>query len=367
MEEVSGPVNLTLAEVEKAFSRKFSERKQKLMETVEILDGTHPGAPDRAIVLRDKNNPTDVPIFIRGNPANRGTVVPRRFLQILSPEIRPPYRLGSGRLELARDIANRNNPLTARVYVNRVWSLLFGKPLVSPVGDFGIRTPPPVVPELLDTLAFDFMDQGWSTKKLIFVLVTSAAYQLSSEGDPSAVKLDPENTLVHKMNRKRLSFESLRDALVNASGELDLSMHGRPVVLTKTPFPLRRAVYGFVDRQDLPSVFRSFDFANPDTSTAERFQTTVPQQALFMMNNPFVIERAKSLERSLPISNDSDRIRAVYHRLFQRPPLTAEIQLLTRYLEQPAHTLPAPSETPLSRWESLCQALLLSNEFIFVD
>ena len=367
MEEDGGPLRLTLREVEKAFARKFLERKQKLMETLEVLDGTHPGAPDRAIVLRDKPNPTDAAILIRGNPGNRGSKVPRRFLEVLSTGTQTAYRQGSGRLELARDITHPRNPLTARVYVNRVWSLLFGKPLVSTPADFGLRTPPPVVPELLDSMAFDFMERGWSTKKLIFSIVTSSAYRAASQGNPDAEKTDPENLFIHRMNRKRLSFESLRDTLVSHSGDLDLTMHGRPVVLTKPPFPLRRTVYGFVDRQDLPSVFRAFDFASPDTSTAERFQTTVPQQALFLLNNDFVIERAKALARRLPDTEMSTRLKQLYQLVFQREPTAKEEAFLRQYLEGAPHGPSDATGPALTRWESLCQALLLSNETVFVD
>lgn len=367
MERDGGPLGLTLPEVEKAFSRRFLERKQKLMETVEVLDGTHPGAPDRAIVLRDKAKPANATVFVRGNPGNPGVPVARRFLTVLSADGGLAYQRGSGRLELARDIASKNNPLTARVYVNRIWGLLFGKPLVSTPADFGIRTPPPALPELLDMLAFDFMEQGWSTKKLILSLVTSNAYRLSSQSHPAADELDPDNTLVHRMSRKRLTFESLRDTLIVASGQADFTQGGRPVSLTKAPFPLRRTVYGFVDRQDLPSVFRSFDFANPDTSTAERFQTTVPQQALFLLNNDFAVERAKALSKRLPDADPSERIQKLFEFVFQRPPSPREVELSLRHINNPAHNHSSPQNAPLSRWETLCQVLLLSNETIFLD
>lgn len=367
METQAGPLNLTLEEVEKAFSRKFLERKQKLVEVVEVFEGTHPGAPDRAIVLRERPNPSDSAVFIRGNPGNRGATVPRRFLEVLSVPERPVYRQGSGRLELARDIASKNNPLTARVYVNRVWGILFGKPLVGTPGDFGVRTAPPAVPQLLNALAWDFMEQGWSTKKLILSIVTSAAYRQSSHPNPYAEQADPENALVHHMNRKRLPFESLRDTLIRASGEMDLSMGGRPVVITKAPFPLRRTVYGFVDRQDLPSVFRSFDFANPDTSTAERFQTTVPQQALYLLNNDFVMERARALARSIPESDNTTRIRALFQRVLQRNPSPQEASRILAHLEQAPHKPSYQSGTAFSRWEGVCQAVLLLNETVFLD
>ncbi len=185
------------------------------------------------------------------------------------------FREGSGRLELARAITDRDNPLTARVLVNRVWMYHFGAGLVRTPGDFGTRAEPPSHPELLDWLADRFVSEGWSLKRLHRQILLSATYQQSAGGpeDSSirelALHQDPENRWLWHMPMHRLSFEELRDALLAVTGEIDASIGGRPVDLLKAPFPTRRTLYGEVDREDLPSVFRAFDFANPDSADPE--------------------------------------------------------------------------------------------------
>jgi hypothetical protein len=200
---------------------------------------------------------------------------------------------------MAEAVASRNNPLTARVWVNRVWGHLFGSGIVDTPSDFGVRGSPPTHPELLDSLACELMDDGWSTKRLIRRLVLSGTYRQSSQTRADCVAVDPENKLLWRANRRRLDLESLRDSLIAAAGRLDEKMGGPSVSLTDAPFSTRRSVYGFIERQNLPAFFRTFDFANPNTHTPERPQTTAPQQALFLMNSPFAIEQATFLaERS---------------------------------------------------------------------
>jgi hypothetical protein len=240
--------------------------------------------------------PVEPVVFLRGNPGSPGPKVDRRFLAILSPDRKPePFRHGSGRKELAEAIASRDNPLTARVWVNRVWGHLFGAPLVATPSDFGVRGTPPTNRELLDWLACEFMDNGWLTKRLIRQIVLSATYRQSSESRPECVAIDAENLLLWRANRRRLDLESLRDSLLVAAGRLDETMGGPSVSLTTAPFSARRSVYGFIERQNLPAFFRTFDFANPNTHTPERPLTTSPQQALFLMNSPFVFEQANHL------------------------------------------------------------------------
>jgi hypothetical protein len=367
MDEEAGPLNLTQAEVEQAFPRKYRERRQKLMEVVQVFEGTHPGAPDRAIILKDRSKPLEPVVFIRGNPGNRGPVVPRQYLEVLSEGERKVWKEGSGRLELAQAIASPSNPLTARVYANRVWGILFGRPLVTTPGDFGVRTPPPAISGLLDLLAADLVADGWSSKALIRRIVLSGAYRMSSGTVAGQEDKDPDNAFFHRQDRRRLTFEAMRDTLVFASGELDTRVGGRPEILTKPPYPLRRAVYAFVDRQDVPSVLRAFDFASPDTSTPERFQTTVPQQALYLMNNDFLVERARALAARLPAGDVGTRVGALFSMLFQRSPTAAEAGLVRDYLSRPAHGAPDEKSKPIDRWTSLCQALLISNESVYVD
>ena len=238
----------------------------------------------------------DPVVFLRGDPGSPGPKVERRFLACLSPDNKPaPFKHGSGRRELADDIASRENPLTARVWVNRVWGHVFGHCLVDTPSDFGIRGTPPTHPELLDSLACEFMDDGWSTKRLIRRLVLSGTYRQSSETRAECAAVDPENRLLWRANRRRLDLESLRDSLLAVAGRLEEKMGGPSISLTDPPFSTRRSVYGFIERQNLPAFFRTFDFANPNTHTPERPQTTAPQQALFLMNSPFVIEQATYL------------------------------------------------------------------------
>jgi hypothetical protein len=233
-------------------------------------------------------------VFLRGNPGNRGPNVARRFLSILSPE-ETPFQQGSGRREMAEAIASRDNPLTARVWVNRVWGHLFGSPIVATTSDFGTRGTPPTNQELLDWLACELMDNGWSTKQLIRQIVLSSTYRQASDIRQDCDAVDAENLLMWRANRRRLDLESLRDSLLVAAGRLDETVGGPAVSLTEAPFATRRSVYGFIERQNLPAFFRTFDFANPNQHTPERPLTTSPQQALFLMNSPFVIEQAHEL------------------------------------------------------------------------
>ncbi len=359
------PANPSNAEVRKLHARRLSEGAAPMRNKIEALNWTHPGAPQRAMALVDEAHPHDSHIAKRGNPGNPGSLVQRRFLEILGGAQRGPFTNGSGRLELARTIASRDNPLTARVYVNRVWQQHFGAGLVSTAGDFGVRTEAPAQRELLDYLAADFMANGWSTKKLHRLILLSATYQERSDVSASAAKLDPENKLFAHANRQRLDFESLRDTLLAVAGKLDLKMGGAAVDLFAESGSTRRTVYGLIDRQNLPGTMRTFDFANPDTSNQGRFHTTVPQQALFMMNSPFVIEQARNLAQGCgtpPAGDPRAAIQRLYHQLFQRVASDDEVRLGEAFLA--AQTIPAASLSPL---EKLAQVLLLSNELMFLD
>ena len=214
-----------------------------------------------------------------------------------SPDHKPkPFEHGSGRLELAKDIASRDNPLTARVWVNRVWDHLFGKGWSIRRATSAVRGTPPTHPELLDTLACDFMDDSWSTKHLIRRIVLSATYRQASEIAPRMRRgRSRESTLSGAPTAADSISKSLRDSLLAVAGRLDEKMGGPSVSIVDAPFSTRRSVYGFIERQNLPAFFRTFDFANPNTHTPDRSQTTVPQQALFLMNSPFTIEQASYL------------------------------------------------------------------------
>jgi hypothetical protein len=348
-----------------------------LRREVDNWRATAPGSPPRAMVLRDLPQPVKPHVFRRGNPNNPGPPVTRHFLSLLTKGAPRPFGVGSGRLELARAITDPANPLTARVMVNRVWLHHFGAGLVRTPSDFGLRSDQPTHPELLSYLARRFTEGGWSVKQLHRLIMLSRVYQQQSEDRPACRERDPENRLLWKMNRRRLDFEALRDSLLAVAGRLDSRMGGRSVELTKPPFPGRRTVYGFIDRQNLPGVFRTFDFASPDATNPQRHTTTVPQQALFLLNSPFVIELARGLVGRpgfATLGPSERRIAWLYRRVYARPPEADEVKLALNFLEaahgsrpeKPARPERHPAR-PLTPWEKYAQVLLLANEFMFVD
>ncbi|MEY2726174.1 MAG: hypothetical protein RLZZ458_2041, partial [Planctomycetota bacterium] len=273
-------------------------------------------------------------------------------LSLLSNPDRRPFTHGSGRLELAQAIIDPANPLTARVIVNRVWAQHFGAGLVATPGDFGLRSEAPSHPELLDWLATWFVREGWSLRKLHRLLLTSAAYRQNSTGpeDPQLLQTvlsrDPANRLLWRMNSHRLSFEEMRDSMLTASGQLDSTPVGRAQDLFKTPYPRHRTIYGLVDRQFLPGTLRIFDFANPDLHIPQRSETTVPQQALFLMNHPLVLEQVQKLAAAVEAADtdDEQRVRHVFQRTLLRPPRDEELAASLQLLQQPTATRdPQPS------------------------
>jgi hypothetical protein len=328
------------------------------------------------MALVDSPEPKNSRVFLRGNPNRLGEEAPRQFLNVLSGDQPRPMTHGSGRLELARAIASPENPLTSRVMVNRLWLHHFGSALVTTPDDFGLRSDPPSHPELLDYLAWRFMDEGWSIKKMHRLLMLSHVYQQASDDHLRSQERDPSNRLLSKMTRRRLDFESIRDTLLFVGGNLDRSFGGRPVELLKRgsanpqTYSHRRTVYGVIDRNDLLPMLRIFDFANPDMTTAQRDSTTVPLQALFFLNSSFVMGQACQMV-SQPsfqgLVDDPKRIRDLYQRLYQRDPSPDEIERGLRFLQvESASTNPGNGQS-LAPWERYAQILLSSNELIFVD
>jgi len=332
-------------------------------------DSAGPVLP-RAMVLRDAPTPVDPHIFVRGNPGRPGKAVPRQFLKVLAGPERKPFATGSGRLELARAIVNPANPLTARVLVNRVWQWHFGQALVTTPSDFGLRSDPPSHPELLDDLARSFLDSGWSIKALHRRIMLSSTYQQSSALRPECLERDPQNRWLWRYSRQRLDFEAMRDSVLAVAGTLDTSVGGPSVALQVPPFPTRRTVYGFIDRQNLDGVYRTFDFAVPDATSPKRFVTTVPQQALFLMNSPFVQQQASNLAAAVAReavsssgpSPGENQVYRLYRRVLGRSPEPSELALGTTFLNRQE-----PSPDALSPLAQLAQVLILTNEFLFVD
>ena len=338
------------------------DRLKTMRSKISKLAAVHPGAPPRAHVLRDKVKPVEPYIYVRGVSGNRGPKVPRQFLGHISKD-RKPFTDGSGRLELAKAIVSPKNPLTARVLVNRVWTHHFGSGLVQTPSDFGLRARPPSHPALLDYLAYEFVKEGWSIKNLHRWIMLSATYQQLSDNKAEYVREDPDNRLLWKMNRQRISFEALRDTVMQASDQLDLEVGGRPVRIDTDPAPTRRTLYGFIDRQNLPSTFRVFDFANPDTHCPERYENVVPQQALYLMNSPFISDQSNKASMLAKRRSDSGqaRIKILYQMMYQRNPTPIEIIEAIKFLKE------AKVDDELKALSQLAQVLFLSNEFRYMD
>ena len=339
--------------------------------------------PARAMVVADLPTPYESHVFRRGNPARLGEPAPRAFVKVLSGDEPKPFTRGSGRLELAQAIASPTNPLTARLFVNRVWMEHFGEPLVQSTADFGTRSEPPGNPALLDWLASEFMRTGWSVKQLHRAMLLSSAYQQGpassvTEGKPTrskknaeaqpASRVDPENKLLWHYPRRRLNLEAMRDTLLAVSGRIDLTMGGLPVDATGDPLNCRRTVYGIVDRQNLPAMYRAFDFAVPDQCVERRPRTTVPQQALFAMNSAFVMEQVRALV-TLPevrgAKDPEERVEILFHKVLARTPTKAEVTRAVSFVS--AADRDDIPKNGLGPWEQFTQVLLATNELLFVD
>ena len=274
----------------KQFERTLpAEAKTKVKALRAELDGVKKKAPPRYPVihtLADASHPTDMPVLVRGNPDTPGVKVPRRFLAVLGGQ-RYPFQHGSGRLELAHAIASAENPLTARVMVNRIWQHHFGRGLVATSSNFGTLGERPTHPELLDWLAHRFIASGWSLKPLHREIMLSAVYQQSSRDDSTGFAKDPGNALLWRMNRRRLDIEAWRDALLATAGRLDSKLGG-PSASLDAPGNQRRTVYAAVSRHDLAWMLRLFDFPDPNITSDRRVETTIPLQQLFVLNSEFM-------------------------------------------------------------------------------
>lgn len=354
------PMMVTTEEVRSFFTRKDNEHMTKFDNEILKIEINEVGAPLRAMVMMDKPKPQDVHVMIRGNPSRQGEPAPRGFLTFLGGQ---KFNDGSGRLELAQAIASPQNPLTARVMVNRVWLDHFGKPLVSQTSDFGVQSPKPEQAALLDWLAATFMEQGWSLKKLHRLILTSRTYQQTTQSTPAKDLKDPENILFSRMNRQRLDYEELRDTLLQATASLDTTkMGGRSVPLDVAEANTRRSIYLFVDRYEQASVPAMFDFANPDQHSPQRFVTTVPQQALFLMNSPFMCNQSGNLAAKLPVEGstpDAKTVQTLYRKVLLRDPKPKELEMAQRFLsvsesikEEPAYLWQYGAGTPKLNAES---------------
>jgi hypothetical protein len=338
--------------------------------STKMVNKTAEGVVDKNETPAEKMNPAalhivedgeakDVNVFVRGDADRKGPVVERRFLRVLSQGEPRRFSDGSGRAELAEAIASETNPLTARVIVNRVWGEFFGKPIVATPSNFGHSGQPPVYPELLDDLAVRFMENGWSLKQLVRELVLSSTYRQTSREGPT-LAADPSNEMLGRINRRRLSIEQWRDAVLFVSGGLDRSA-GKSLELDD-PENHRRTVYARVSRLKLNDLLMQFDYPDANVHAEKRSVTTTPVQKLFVLNSPFMVERSRALAARLTACDNKDagRVSRAYQILFGRAPKTAEIELASEFLR-------TPNDDGLPAWAQYSQMLLASNEMFYID
>ena len=354
LEAPQGPTSPTAESLIGAYVTADAQAYRKLVREAEAYKATNPKSPPRAMVLVDKPKPVNGTILLRGNPSRPGKSVPRQYLEVLSHGPRQPFTQGSGRRELAEAIASPANPLTARVMVNRMWNQVFGQPLVETPSDFGVRTAPPRNPALLEHLSAQFVAEGWSMKRLLRTMVLSATFRQSSALNPAGVAKDPDNLLSWRMNRRRLDFESMRDSMLRVAGRTEGKPGGQPFDLVADFATPRRTVFSFIDRQNLPAVFRTFDFANPDYHVAKRNQTTTPQQALWMINHPFARTLADDLTtRTAGLADPVARTQALYRATLGRAATPAEVTLAADFLRDFGATPPPASwKNGIGGWDA---------------
>ena len=358
--------------------RGFASRQAEFVKSIKPSSMT-------ALAIMDGNG-MDEFLLVRGQPKTPAAPVPRRFLEALGGTRPPDYGPGSGRLQLAQQITDPTNPLTARVIVNRVWHHLFGRGIVPSVDNFGVLGQPPTNPELLDHLADRFVKvHRWSLKQLIRELVLSRAYQMATDpSDSRAENLDPTNALLHRGNLRRLEAEAIRDSILAVSGRLDPKLGGASVPVHLTAFmdgrgrpaksgPLdgdsRRSIYIAVRRNFLSPMMLAFDAPIPFTTIGRRNVSNVPAQALILMNDPFVVEQAQVwAKRALADSASApERVRSLYLTAFARPPTATELTDSLAFVESQAKSYEGGATGEQRAWADLCHVLFNAKEFIFLN
>ena len=333
-----------------------------------------------------ETKPVNARIQLRGEPEKPGAEVPRRFLEILGGDALPPDAAGSGRLELADWLTRPTNPLTARVFVNRVWQWHFGHGLVPTPSDFGLRGDPPTHPELLDWLASEFIASGWSMKALHRLILRSQTYQLASDDHAANLQRDPANHWLWRFARRALDAESIRDAMLAVSGRLDRSVpgpHPFPEMATwrftiHNPFHAvydsdHRSLYLMQQRNRRHPFLALFDAADPNQSVAQRLPTTTPTQTLYLMNSPFVQQQAEGFARRLlaESGDDTKRVRLAFALAHGRAPAESEandaLAFVNAYRQKLTGVEKSPANESELAWAGLARVLLTSNAFLYVD
>ncbi|MBI1898483.1 MAG: PSD1 domain-containing protein [Acidobacteria bacterium] len=367
--EVSTRKGPLAAGEQKHFSPEAVQRLAALRKEQEALQKASPPEPPMAVAIVE-GAPVVQKLFLRGDVHSPGDPVDQGFPTVLAGYDQPPIRQGSGRLELARWLADPEHPLTARVMVNRIWQWHFGEGLVRTASNWGALGERPTHPELLDWLTRRFIESGWSVKAMQRMIMLSSAYQMSSATSKAQADADPGNRLLAHFSRRRLDVEEIRDGMLAIDGTLDLTMGGtlqtgkgtdgenaeeRRSINPATS--KRRTVYLPLRRSNLPSLLNLFDFGDATTTTEARARTNVAPQALFMMNSRFVEERAAGLAKRLAARKDLDdraRLAEAYLITLARRPEAQEVASALDYIRT-------------AGWESYCRILLASNEFVYVD
>jgi hypothetical protein len=352
--------------------------EQELKAHEELLKKLEDEMPRHELVMSVQDaTPVNLPIHLRGNHLTLSEQVVPRGLPAILTRVNPAPKIGasaSGRLEFARWLVSPNNPLTARVMVNRIWMWHFGKPLMPGPSNFGLQAERPTHPELLDWLAGEFIRRDWSIKEIHRLIMLSATYQMSSQASSDEdERRDPDNIYWRRFNKKRLEAEAFRDAILFVGGDLDAKLSGIAVNTDAK----RRAFYLPINRSSHYEMFSAFDYVETGSHIEQRPITTVPHQALFAMNSPLVLEQSRRLASSLcskhvdcAAADDRVLLDKVFEQLVARLPRETEAARCLEFLQQVASNLPAgidASEQHLQAWSSLVRALLAGNEFIYVE
>lgn len=384
----SGPV--VIPERAPASQERLAELDAKIAEVTKQRDAAVTTPPYAVAYGVSEGTPTNTRLQQRGEPERLGDEIPRRFLEVLGGDTLPPESTGSGRLELANWLTRPSNPLTARVFVNRVWQWHFGQGLVSTPSDFGAQGELPSHPELLDWLTSEFIASGWSLKTLHRLIMNSQTYTLASDDHAENMNADPSNRWLWRYSRQPLDAESIRDAMLAVSGELDRAVapvHPFPAVGTwafsiHNPFHAvydsnHRSIYLMLQRNRRHPFLAMFDAADPNMSVAQRLPTTTPTQSLFLMNSPFVHQQSEAFANQLLASSDDDasRVRLAYERALGRVATDSEVDqtlaFLASYQAKLASTETSektPVQTPtVAAWAAIVRVLLSSNEFLYVN
>ena len=373
-----GPFSVAERSLDSILPSALRGRVQELRQELERLEESEPAKPPMAYAVTEGDG-VEQHVFVRGNHNNPGAAVPQAFPAILAGEEQVAIAKGSGRVELARWLAEPDHPLTSRVIVNRIWQWHFGQGLVRTPNNFGVMGERPTHPALLDHLAHQFMQDGWSVKAMHRSIMLSSTYQMQSHISDEAWTRDSGNRMWSRFNRRRLSVEEMRDSMLAIDGSLDLAMggaltesldsYGFEAAYVHPDDTRRRTVYLPIYRNKMPTLLTLFDFADPSASIAARPRTSVAPQGLYFMNSDFVQERARALaSRLLQLDgiDDSARIEKAYRTTLTRKPESQEVAEMLDYIaEYPVRENAADKR--LERWQSLCRLLLGSNEFNYVN